>query len=68
MAERAFPAVAGYPLPAAELRAPLRAAERDSADDTREAAYPDTNELCEAMTPLISAAIARKARQRRYTP
>lgn len=68
MTEGIYPTVAGYPLPAAELRAPLRATERGSADDARKAAYPDTNELCEAMTPLISAAIARKARQRRYTP
>lgn len=68
MAERAFPTVAGYPLPAAELRAPLRAAALDDADPARETAFPDTNDLCEALTPLISAAIARKARQRRYTP
>lgn len=68
MAERDFPTVADYPLPAAELRTPLRPAERDSPGTRREAAFPDANDLCEAMTPLISAAIARKARQRRYTP
>lgn len=62
-----LPVVAAIPLPDTVLRAPLRrqqAAEPPSPD----AAAADPAALCEVLEPLISAAIARKARQRRYTP
>ena len=68
MAERSFPTVPGYPLPSTALRTPLRTAAQDRQQLTHQNAAPDPNDLCEAMTPLISAVIARKARQRRYTP
>lgn len=66
MAESNLPVAAVWMLPSNALRAPLP----DSADRSceREPLIPDTNDLCEALTPLISAAIARQARQRRYTP
>lgn len=62
-----LPVVAAIPLPDTVLRAPLRrrqATEPPSPD----AAAADPAALCEVLEPLISAAIARKARQRRYTP
>lgn len=67
MRDADFPQVVSYPLPK-ELRAPLRAPEQKSRDKTEERQAPEINNLCETLAPLISAAIARKARQRRYTP
>lgn len=64
MPERTFPTPESYPLPTAALRAPLRPTQSQQTNQT----FPDPNDLCEALTPLISAAIARQARQRRYTP
>lgn len=61
-----FPRVPETALPASLLRAPLAA--RDPSDTARDPSAADPHALCEAMAPLISAAIARKARQRRYTP
>lgn len=60
-----FPTVRAYPLPEAQLRAPVPTRQ------TEESAKPsaaDMDALCEALEPLISEAIARKARQRRYAP
>lgn len=57
-----------YPLPAA-LRAPVRP--RPDREDGRDRDQPhphSPDDLCEALTPAISAAIARMVRQRRYTP
>ena len=62
-----LPLVTEIPLPDTVLRAPLRrrqAAEPPSPD----APAADPAALCEVLEPLISASIARKARQRRYTP
>lgn len=54
------------PLPEAALRLPLRPAP-GSAHAGSEAGTPP-EALAALLEPLISAAIARKARQRRYTP
>lgn len=61
-----LPRVPKAPLPEAQLAAPLARSRVPSAAD--EATFPDPRDLSEALEPLISAAIARKARQRRYTP
>ncbi len=60
-----LPTATVYPLPVSELRAPLTAPQQK---ENRSDPTPDMNALCEALEPLISEAIARKARQRRYTP
>ena len=61
-----LPHVPEAPLPEAQLTAPLpRPRDPTTAD---EATFPAPHDLSEALEPLISAAIARKARQRRYTP
>lgn len=66
MTDHAFPAVASYPLPAEALRAPLPSPDKASAET---AASPnDPRSRDEALLETISAAIARRARQRRYTP
>ena len=58
-----FPQVARIELPAQALRLPL------DADEPPDAPQPATlHTLCEQLTPLISNAIARMARQRRYAP
>lgn len=63
---RHFPRISNITLPEAQLTAPFSPrVNRESAGHT---ASPDPRELSEALEPLISAAIARKARQRRYTP
>lgn len=67
MRDADFPQVVSYPLPQ-ELRAPLQAPEQKSRGKTEDRQAPEINDLCEALAPLISASIARKARQRRYTP
>lgn len=59
------PTIPVFDLPESELRAPLRHPVQEA---SAPAAPIDLNELCEQLTPLISAAIARAARQRRYTP
>lgn len=58
-----------YPLPAA-LRAPVkpRPAAQASPPAYEEPQPHSPDALCEALTPAISAAIARMVRQRRYTP
>lgn len=57
-----------YPLPAA-LRAPVRPRpDREEAHPHDEPESYNQEALCEALTPAISAAIARMVRQRRYTP
>ena len=66
MTDHAFPAVASYPLPEAALRAPLPAP--DKADAETAASPNDPLSPDEALLETISAAIARRARQRRYTP
>jgi len=66
MTDATFPSVASYPLPDAALRAPLATPDKPSADA---AATPnDPQSRNEALLETISAAIARRARQRRYTP
>ena len=62
------PTAAVDPLPERELRAPLRVSALSTPETTDEAQQSTPNALSEALTPLISAAIARRARQRRYTP
>lgn len=54
------------PLPEASLRLPLRSSAAPADPRTPEDVSPDT--LASLLEPIISAAIARKARQRRYTP
>lgn len=51
-------------LPVSALRAPFEP------DEPAHAETPslDDDALCERLVPLLSAAIARKARQRRYAP
>lgn len=67
MTNRPFPTVATYPLPAA-LRTPAAPPEPDKPG---QADVPGGNTsveaTAEALEPIISAAIARRARQRRYT-
>lgn len=65
MTPRPFPTVASFPMPASVLRALPQA----SAPAAGDASPPPTDpaETAEALAPLISAAIARRARQRRYT-
>ncbi|MBQ8202216.1 MAG: hypothetical protein IJZ74_10690 [Clostridia bacterium] len=64
-----LPVVADTPLPVPELRAPLYAADASPASQVRRwDDLPDISGLCDLLEPAISAAIARKARQRRYTP
>lgn len=67
MSTTTFPTVAAYPLPTDDLRTPLKPRPAPSID-ARQAAQPDPSALSEAMAPAISAAIARRAKQRRYTP
>lgn len=62
------PTAAVYPLPERELRAPLHVSALSAPETTDEARQSNPNALSEALTPLISTAIARRARQRRYTP
>ena len=61
-----FPTVNTWRLPAETMThpaaSPLEPLQADAAPSS-----PDTQALCEALTPAISAAIARRARQRRYT-
>lgn len=68
MTDPAYPTAATYPLPEGALRSPLRPPEREASGEGRTSPLPDESALCEALTPLISTAIARRARQRRYTP
>ncbi|MBQ8556295.1 MAG: hypothetical protein IJ438_10555 [Clostridia bacterium] len=56
------PIVPVIQLPLTALTAPLP--QRPAPEET---VPSDPNALCEWLEPLISAAIARKARQRRYT-
>lgn len=58
-----FPQVAQIDLPAQALRLPL--ADDDTPDASSDASL---TALQEQLVPLISTAIARKARQRRYAP
>ena len=60
-----LPTAAVYPLPPALQRLPE---DHTASAETSNSYSHDLNALCEALEPLISAAIARKARQRRYTP
>ena len=63
-----FPTVTAWPLPTEALRTPLpEAASVPSAEANAPEMTPDPAALTEAIAPLISAAIARRARQRRYT-
>lgn len=60
-----FPIMKTWPLPEEALRAPRKI--------PAEAAIPhatsgEPRDLSEELTPAISAEIARRARQRRYTP
>lgn len=66
MTDKSYPTVPEYPLPAPALRAPLTARRADA--ERREARPVDPSDLREALTEAISESIARKARQRRYTP
>lgn len=68
MTESFRPAVPTWELPASALRAPLPQEAAASAPNAEPPFPYDEESLCEALTPLISAAIARKARQRRFTP
>ncbi len=64
-----LPSVPSAELPIRELRAPLKIPDGASPTDSAEqASLPDVRALCDLLEPAISAAIARKARQRRYTP
>ncbi len=67
MPDKSLPTVAPFALPAAALRAPL-AAPAEARKERTWADSPDIHALCELLEPAISAAIARKARQRRYAP
>ena len=60
-----FPTVRAWSLPEAALTRPAPAAEKADAPESTQPTDPQA--LCEALTPIISAAIARRARQRRYT-
>lgn len=64
-----FPTVATWPLPPQVQHLPERAAPAEAipADSSPGSADYDPEALCEAIAPMISAAIARRARQRRYT-
>lgn len=62
-----LPLVTEIPLPDTVLRAPLRR-QQAAEPPLPDAPAADPAALCEVLEPLISAAIARKARQRRYTP
>lgn len=56
--------IAPAALPVSALRTPF-----DADDPARdEASAQDDAALCERLVPLLSAAIARQARQRRYAP
>lgn len=69
MTDQSFPAVRSWMLPAAELRTPLPSPTgRAGSGSAQSPAFPDADALCEMLTPRLSAAIARIARQRRYTP
>ena len=61
-----LPQVPSVTLPTAELRAPLPA--REDRPDAATHTDADAIALAELLEPGISAIIARKARQRRYTP
>lgn len=60
-----FPIMKTWPLPEEALRAP-RKIPAEAAPIQPAAADP--RDLSEELTPAISAEIARRARQRRYTP
>jgi hypothetical protein len=61
-----FPTVAAWPLPMQALRKPVPA-EPPRQEPAPHPDAPDTETAAEAIAPLVSAAIARRARQRRYT-
>lgn len=63
-----LPKVEKWTLPADMLRTPGRSVEESAQENTADHSVVNPDELCEALTPLISAAIARRTRQRRYTP
>lgn len=66
---RSLPVVETIRLPVSELRAPMIPAASPARPSTRSwADAPDIRGLCELLEPEISAVIARKARQRRFTP
>lgn len=54
------------PLPEAALRAPLQPLA--ASEQPRHADPLHADDLAALLEPIISASIARKARQRRYTP
>ena len=62
---QAFPTVHIWPLPLDALAPPAAADQEAEAPEPTQPTDPQA--LCEALTPLISSAIARRARQRRYT-
>lgn len=65
MTLRPFPTVAAYPLPASLARLPEAAPEKPHTDETTPTeGSDDRDDLVQA----VSDAIARRARQRRYTP
>ena len=66
MTDPTRPVVPTYPLPVSALRAPLTARQAGAA--RTEARQEEPSAEREALAETISAAIARKARQRRYTP
>lgn len=61
-----FPIVAAWTLPAEALQTPPPAA-APAPEEVETPTAPDPNTAVEAIAPLISAVIARRARQRRYT-
>ncbi len=63
-----IPIIPSARLPVAELRAPMSPREQRTPDEPAQPSQADIHRLCELLEPAISAAIARKARQRRYTP
>nr|MBR4280923.1 hypothetical protein [Clostridia bacterium] len=62
-----FPTVSTWPLPSEALTHPAVTPAPEAAQNAPADLLTDTQALCEALTPAISAAIARRARQRRYT-
>lgn len=61
-----LPHVPDTPLPVTQLSAPLPP--RNDPSSSAASMPADPHDLSESLEPLISAIIARKARQRRYTP